>query len=46
MKLSAALKEFRLLNTSAARAFNRLIFPDRMRLAGWPSSTSTLNPKP
>ena len=32
LKLSTALKEFRLLNTSAARAFNRLIFPERMRL--------------
>ena len=32
VKLASALKEFRLLNTSAARAFNRLIFPDRMRL--------------
>jgi protein transport protein SEC24 len=32
LKMIVALKEFRLLNTSAARAFNRLIFPDRMRL--------------
>jgi protein transport protein SEC24 len=32
LKLTVALKEFRMLNTSAARAFNRLIFPDRMRL--------------
>ena len=32
LKLSAALKEFRLLNTSAARAFNRLIYPEKMRL--------------
>lgn len=31
-KLSSALKEFRMLNTSAARAFNRLIYPEKMRL--------------
>ena len=32
LKLSQSMREFRLLNTSAARAFNCLIFPDRMRL--------------
>ena len=32
IKLGAALKEFRLLNTSAARAFNRLIYPEKMKL--------------
>jgi protein transport protein SEC24 len=32
LKLSQSMREFRLLNTSAARAFNCLIFPDMMRL--------------
>tara|TARA_B110000977_G_scaffold87416_2_gene116286 strand:+ start:656 stop:2527 length:1872 start_codon:yes stop_codon:yes gene_type:complete len=32
LKLSNALKEFRLLNTSASRAFNRLIYPEKMKL--------------
>ena len=32
VKLSNALKEFRLLNTSASRAFNRLIYPEKMKL--------------
>ena len=32
LKLSAALKEFRLTTSSAARAFNRLIYPEKMRL--------------
>ena len=32
LKLSTSLKEFRMMNTSAARAFNRLIFPECARL--------------
>lgn len=31
-KLVATLREFKLLNTQASRAFNRLIFPDSMKL--------------